>query len=161
MTVLAPMRPAVFGAYLDHATAGYAQDNVAAGRWPQEGALERARADFEASLPQGLATPDNYLFEIRAGDAGPTVGSLWFAVEQRHGARCAFVYDVEIGAAWRRQGHALRAFQALESLVAELGIATIGLHVFAHNADAQALYAKLGYGVTGLNMAKHLGAPPP
>jgi hypothetical protein len=35
-------------------------------------------------------------------------------------------------------------------------LARIGLHVFGHNPGAQALYAQLGYGVTGLNMAKPL-----
>jgi ribosomal protein S18 acetylase RimI-like enzyme len=151
------MRPEVYGPYVQASVAGYAEDNVVAGRWPSEGALERARADFESSLPNGLATPDNYLYEIRAGETGPVVGAIWFAVEERHGIRSAFVYDVEIKAEWRRQGHARRAFEALETLVAALGLSTIGLHVFAHNPGAQALYASLGYGVTGINMAKHLG----
>ena len=158
MTVLVPMRPQAFSAYLEAAIAGYAEDNVASGRGPREGALERSRADFADSLPLGLATPDNFLFEIKAEDNGPTIGALWFAVEARHGMRGAFVYDLEIHAEWRRQGHAMRAFEALESLVAELGLSSIGLHVFGHNPGAQALYAKLGYGVTGVNMAKNLGA---
>ena len=158
MTVLAPMRPEAYSAYLQAAIAGYAEDNVASGRGPREGALERSRADFADSLPLGLATPDNFLFEIKAEESGPTIGALWFAVEERHGMRGAFVYDLEIQPEWRRQGHAMRAFEALESLVAELGLSSIGLHVFGHNPGAQALYAKLGYGVTGVNMAKNLGA---
>ena len=158
VTVLAPMRPEAYSAYLEAAIAAYADDNVASGRGPREGALERSRADFADSLPQGLATPDNYLFEIKTEDSGPTIGALWFAVEERHGMRGAFVYDLEIHAEWRRHGHATRAFEALESLVAELGLSSIGLHVFGHNPGAQALYTKLGYGVTGVNMAKNLGA---
>ena len=35
-----------------------------------------------------------------------------------------------------------------------LGLRDIGLHVFAHNDGAQALYHALGYEVTGLNMRK-------
>jgi hypothetical protein len=34
---------------------------------------------------------------------------------------------------------------------------SIGLHVFGDNLGAHALYAKLGYGVTGINMLKRLG----
>jgi ribosomal protein S18 acetylase RimI-like enzyme len=152
------MRAEVYDAYFQAAVAGYAEDNVASSRWPREGALERSRADLESSLPQGLATPDNYLFEIKVTETGSAVGVLWFAVEERHGIRSAFVYDIEIKPECRRQGHAARAFQALEPLVAALGLSTIGLHVFGHNPGAQALYAKLGYAVTGLNMAKHLDA---
>ena len=152
------MRPQAYDAYFQAAVAGYAEDNVASSRWPREGALERSRADFESSLPQGLETPDNYLFEIKTAETGATVGALWFAVEEKHGLRSAFVYDIEIKPEWRRQGYAVRAFQALEPLVAALGLSTIGLHVFGHNPGAQALYAKLGYAVTGINMAKHLGA---
>ncbi len=156
MTVIVPMRPAAYDVYLQAAIADYAQGNVASGRWPPEGTLERSHAEFERLLPQGLATPDNYLFEIKATEDGPTVGFIWFAVEARHGIRPAFVYDVEIQEEWRRQGHATRAFETLESFVAALGLTSIGLHVFGNNLGAQALYAKLGYSVTDINMVKRL-----
>jgi ribosomal protein S18 acetylase RimI-like enzyme len=158
-TALAPMSAATFVAYLREAVAGYADANVAAGRWPAEGALERARADFDSLLPQGLATPGQYLFEIRAGAGGVVVGFLWFGVEAPRGLRSAFVYDLGIHAAWRRHGHATRAFAALEALVRSLGLARIGLHVFGPNTGAQAFYTKLGYTVTGLNLQKLLPDP--
>lgn len=158
MTVLVPMSAQAYVPYLEAAVAGYAKDNVESGRWPEEGALARSQADFDSSLPQGLETPNNYLFEIKATEAGPAVGVLWFAVEEKHGLRSAFVYDVEIAPEFRRQGHAEAAFEALERLVRALGLSSIGLHVFGHNPAAQALYGKLGYGVTGINMRKNLGA---
>jgi ribosomal protein S18 acetylase RimI-like enzyme len=156
MSQLRPMRAEAYAAYLHASVAGYAEDNVAAGRWPAEGAEQRSRDDFAGLLPQGLYTPDNHLFEIIADDSGATVGFLWFAVEQRHGLRGAFVFDVSIHEAHRRQGHAERAFVALEALVAQLGLGSIGLHVFGQNAAAQALYRKLGYAVTGINMQKKI-----
>ena len=150
------MSAATYTDYVEAAVAGYAEDNVASGRWPEEGALARSRADFDASLPQGLKTPDNYLFEIRAAATGLTVGSIWFAVTEKHGLRTAFVYDVEVMPEFRRMGYATAAFQALEPLVRDLGLTSIGLHVFGHNTGAQALYGKLGYEVTGVNMQKRL-----
>jgi ribosomal protein S18 acetylase RimI-like enzyme len=156
MTVLVAMSPEVFADVMTSSIAAYASDNVAAGRWPPAGALERSRAEFQSQLPQGLATPDNHLLEIRATAHGPTVGHLWFAVQSQHGRRTAFVYDVEVQAGHRRQGHARRAFEALESLAGELGVDSIGLHVFAFNTAAKALYAALGYTVTGINMNKPL-----
>jgi len=157
VTILVPMSPESYRAYREATIAAYAEDNIAAGRWLRDTALLQSRANFDSLLPQGLATPDNYLFEIRATPAGTPVGSIWFAVEARHGVRSAYVYDVEINAESRRAGHATRAFAALEPVVRDLGISSIGLHVFGHNLGAQALYAKLGYGVTGINMVKHLG----
>lgn len=162
MTVLAPMSSELFADIVEASIAAYAEDNVAAGRWPRAGSLERSRNDFLGLLPQGLATPDNHWFEIRASADGPRVGHLWFAVQHQQGQCTAFVYDVEVQPVHRRQGHARRAFEALELLAAELGAAHIGLHVFGFNAPAQALYRSLGYAVTSLNMSKPLhptGAP--
>jgi ribosomal protein S18 acetylase RimI-like enzyme len=156
MTVLSPMRQQAYAAYLESSVAAYAEDNIAAGRWPRGGAVDRSRASYLELLPQGLATPDNYLYEIMADQGGPIVGVIWFAVETRHGVRTAFVYDLEIEAAHRRQGHARGAFLALEQLVAALGLSSIGLHVFARNHAAQALYSRLGYVVTGINMVKRI-----
>ena len=162
MTVLTPMTATGFAAYLQSSITGYAEENVAAGRWPAEGAQERSRQEFETLLPNGLATPDHHLFEIREGpaDDSAVVGFLWFAIEATRGLRSAagsaFVYDVGIAPAWQRRGHATRAFVALEGLVQSLGVHRIGLHVFGHNSGAQALYARLGYGVTGLNLLKLL-----
>jgi ribosomal protein S18 acetylase RimI-like enzyme len=152
------MSEEAYADYLDAATAGYAEDNVASGRWPAEGALERARADFAESLPHGLHTPDNYLYEIRATETGPTVGVLWFAVQEKNGLRVAFVYDIEVKREFRRRGHATAAFIQMESLVRDLGLTGIGLHVFGRNTTAQDLYRKLGYDITGVNMLKKLGA---
>ena len=60
VTALRPMQAATYPAYLEAAIHGYAQDNVSAGRWPQVGAIERSREDFESLLPHGLDTPDNF-----------------------------------------------------------------------------------------------------
>jgi ribosomal protein S18 acetylase RimI-like enzyme len=156
MTVLAPMREEVFAQFAERSIADYAEENIASGRWPAEGALERSKAEFRKHLPQGLATPNHYLFEIKADDEGSTVGYLWFAAEERHGIRGAFVYDVVIAEAYRRRGHATAAFLALESIVTGMGLSTIGLHVFGHNEAAQALYRRLGFAVTGISMVKKL-----
>ena len=117
---------------------------------------EVSQADFAASLPQGLDTPDNYPFEINAGDDGACVGYIWFAVVEKNGLRSAFVYDIEIKPEFRRKGYAEATFNALEPLVLKLGLSSIGLHVFSQNIGAQTSYRKLGYGVTSVNMLKHL-----
>jgi ribosomal protein S18 acetylase RimI-like enzyme len=151
------MSEEAFPDYRLRAIRGFAEDNIAAGRWPEEGALARSERDFEESLPEGLATPDNHLFEILADEGGPTVGYLWFVVVEKHGLRSAFIDDLEVLPEYRRQGHAEAAFKAMEPIVRRLGLTRVDLHVFAHNEAAQALYRKLGYAVTGMNMRKDVG----
>ena len=158
MTLLRAMPAEAYGLYLEEEIAAYAQDKVAVGSWAAEGALERSRAEFVALLPQGLATPDNHLYEILAADDGAVVGAIWLAIEREHGTVTGYVYNVGIKPEFQRQGHALRAFQGLELLALELGAASIGLHVFGANAAAQALYRRLGFTVTGINMRKSIAS---
>ena len=158
MTLLRAMPAEAYGLYLEEEIAAYAQDKVAVGSWAAEGALERSRAEFATLLPQGLATPDNHLFEILAADDGAVVGAIWLAIEREHGTVTGYVYNVGIKPEFQRQGHALRAFQGLELLALELGAASIGLHVFGANAAAQALYRRLGFTVTGINMRKSIAS---
>lgn len=161
-TLLIPMHPSTFEIYRDASIRSYAEENIAAGRWPAEGAIERSRLDYATLLPQGLATPDNFLYEIQAttgsaeGMREVRVGYLWFAVVEKNGVRGGYVYDLEVSPGYRRQGHAEAAFSAMEILARDMDLPSVGLHVFANNPGAQKLYAKLGYKVTGLNMVKHL-----
>jgi len=157
-TRLRPLPPEHFASYCEAAIANYAEQNLRAGRVTAEQALPQAQADFALLLPQGLATPEHFFLEILASENGPLAGWLWWAIEDRHGHRSAFVYDLMILPPARRRGHARAALQALEAVVQAHGLDRIGLHVFGFNHGAQALYAALGYRVTGLNMAKQLSA---
>lgn len=158
MTILTPMRTEIFASYLALSIVNYAEENVASGCWPSESALARSQADYERLLPQGIVTPDNYLFEIMESEHGNAVGYLWLSAQEKFGNRSGFVYDLKINEEHRRKGHAQRAFLALESIALELGISSIDLHVFAHNINAKTLYDQLGYRVTGVNMSKKIGA---
>ena len=158
MTRLAPMSDASFADYRQRAIVDYADDNVRAGRWPAADALRRSEANFDELLPQGLATADHFLYDIFADCSTTPVGIIWLAAVTRDGLRGGYIYDVEIAPAWRRKGHTGRAFALIEDEARARGLRSIGLHVFGHNPGAQALYAKLGYAVTGVNMIRHLGA---
>jgi ribosomal protein S18 acetylase RimI-like enzyme len=146
----------VFAAFVETSVTGYANDNVAAGRWTVDEALDLSRAEFARLLPQGLATPNNHLYEIRDDTGDRTVGFLWFATLFRGNTKAAYVYQLEVHPEFRRRGHARAAFEAMEAIVVTMGLATIGLHVFGHAPGAQALYSSLGYQVTGISMQKRL-----
>jgi ribosomal protein S18 acetylase RimI-like enzyme len=134
----------------------YASGKVASGQWSKDASLELAIQEYAELLPHGIKTNDNYLFTIIDSQSAP-VGILWFAVKMQFNARVAYVFDVSVRPERQREGHAQRAFVALEEMVQRLELSGIALHVFGHNTGAQALYAKLGYQPTNINLFKHVG----
>jgi ribosomal protein S18 acetylase RimI-like enzyme len=137
------------------AIASYAEDKVASGQWSPDESLERSAEEHAKLLPRGLSTPGNHLFSVLDGCDQP-VGMLWFAVKTKFNAPVAYVYNIEIDPKHRRRGHAYHALLALEDEARRLGLGGVALHVFGHNTTAQALYAKLGYAPTNINLYKPL-----
>jgi len=151
---LQPIEPAAYEAWLDNLIRSYAEDNAAAGIWPANEALDLARKQVGGMLAQGAATPGQHVYSIVAEGEPEPVGVLWFL--ERKKLNQAFICDLEIHAAYRRRGYAERAMRAAEAAARGLGLDTMGLHVFGHNHAARALYEKLGYEVTDLQMAKKM-----
>lgn len=155
MPALRPMTELEYAAWLEESIPAYAADKVASGQWPAEDAVALARKENDEMLPQGLQTPDHHFYAIVDLHA-VAVGMLWFAVTTKANARIAYVYDVSVKPDRQREGHATRAFMALEDDVRRRGLAGIALHVFGHNAGARALYARLGFEPTNISMFKPL-----
>jgi len=154
MITLRPMTEAEFRAYLAYAVPMYAQEKVEAGNWTAAESLALSKKSFDDSLPQGLATPRHHLFTL-VNQAGESVGFLWYGIDAVKLA-LAFVYDFEIHAAFQRRGYATAALKALDDHARARGVKRLGLHVFAANAAARALYAKAGFRDTNVQMAKDL-----
>lgn len=147
------MSDAEYAKWLPEAVAEYATEKVAALQWSKAESMALSAREFEQLLPQGQGTPDNHLHTI-LDDKGAAVGMLWFAVKMKGGSRVAHIFNIEIHAMRRRQGHGYRALLALEQEARKLGLAGISLHVFGHNHPAQALYAKLGFTPTNISLFK-------
>jgi ribosomal protein S18 acetylase RimI-like enzyme len=152
---LEPMTQAQFDAWLSRAIAEYAQDHVVDGRWSEEEAVEKSRAEHDQLLPQGLKTPDHHLWSIVSASDRKAVGILWVAIRQTPKPN-AFIYNIEIFPEFRRRGFAEAAMRMLEVEARRMGAETVRLHVFGHNTAARPLYEKLGYTATNIVMAKPL-----
>jgi ribosomal protein S18 acetylase RimI-like enzyme len=159
VTVLLPMTEEEFVAFAATAVPAYAANKVMSGQWAKDEALDLSRKSLDELLPHGLATAGNYLFTIRDSREQASVGTLWFAVQDRAGKRIGYVYDLNIKPEHRRKGHARRALLALEDSARSLGLLGLALHVFGHNTLAQGLYAKLGYRPTNISMFKAIDKP--
>ncbi len=156
MVTLEPMTPEVYERWRAASITGYAADKVRIGAWPAETAEARSAEAYAALLPDGLATPGHDLRSIVA-DTGEVVGVLWFAPSDHPSGTVAFIYDIEIDAAFRGRGFGRAAMAALEPLVRSLGYDAIALHVFGDNEVARTLYRTSGYRETDVMMQKDLG----
>jgi ribosomal protein S18 acetylase RimI-like enzyme len=152
---LEPMTQAEFDAWLPRSIREYAQEHVVDGRWSEEEAVDKSRAEHETLLPRGLATPDHHLWTITRSSDRKAVGLLWVHMMQTPKPH-AFVYSIEVYPEFRRRGYAEAAMKKLEEVARGMGAGSIRLHVFGHNAAARPLYVKLGYEPTNIVMAKSL-----
>jgi ribosomal protein S18 acetylase RimI-like enzyme len=109
-------------------------------------------------LPDGVATKDHTLYDIEDEALGSKVGMIWLGRIMQGTKPAMFIYDFVIDEAHRRKGYGEQALLAAEVQAKALGYDTIALHVFGHNHAARALYEKLGYEITNVNMAKKLTA---
>lgn len=158
MIELRPMTQAEYELYRSRAVAEYAEDKVQAGNWPEEGAVERSAKEYEHYLPLGLATPDNTLCTLVDAASGAEVGMIWYARLPESTQPIWFIFDFSIDAEQRRRGYASQALTALVERARAEGIQSIELHVFGHNTAARALYEKMGFEITNINMRKKVGA---
>lgn len=154
MTKLRPMTESEFTSFLQRSIPEYAGEKVRAGNWAVEESLQKSRETYAKLLPLGLSTPDNCLFTIEHD--GKAVGNLWLAIQHRADGPIGFIYDVYVAESFRRRGIAAEAMRLLEGEASRLGLHALALHVFGYNAAARALYQKLGYEITNLNMSKNL-----
>lgn len=156
MVRLEKMAAEDFDTYIEKLTANYAKDNVRSGRWTREEALEKSVSQINSLLPERIKTQNHVFFSIVDEGTGDVVGYIWLHVVPGEGPKKAFIYDLIIFEKFRKRGYGRAALVALEEYAKEKRIASISLHVFAHNAAALSLYRKMGYEVTSMNMKKNI-----
>ena len=153
------MDPAAYRRFAASSVTAYAADKVRVGAWTADEAADRARREFDGSLPRGLDTPGHHLCTV-VDDGGRAVGVLWFGPTSGSGSDATFIYDIEIEPPYRGRGYGRAALEALEPLARSLGFQRIGLHVFGDNEVARNLYRSAGYVETDVTMRKTIGEPP-
>jgi ribosomal protein S18 acetylase RimI-like enzyme len=111
-----------------------------------------ALKELEDDLPQDVLTPDHYLSCIENNN--DLIGYLWYKL-LGHG-ETIFILDFVVFEQFRSRGYGRAALTALEEHLAKSGAKEIKLRVAYDNKRALGLYEKLGFNITGYNMAKNL-----
>lgn len=154
MSQLVPMTQSEYDEYLKHIIPDYAADNVRAGYWHESEALEKSRQQIEGLLPQGLQSKDHYIYSLFDGDQ--KVGMIWLKANVDRPGKDGFIFDVIVDDQFRGKGYGKQIMALIEEKARELGLKSIGLHVFGYNTVAKHLYDSVGYEVTSYNMIKKL-----
>ena len=80
---------------------------------PEEAAGAKAEHDWQHLLPDGLASPGQFLSRSRTKRSGERVGDLWFAERGTDfGDQAAFIYSIEIYEQFRGRGLGRQAMLA-------------------------------------------------
>lgn len=133
----------------------YAEENVRAGYWTSNEALQRSHEAHDRLLPEGLKTEGHHLYRAVDPELDVPIGHLWIKVETGENRR-GFIFDVHIEEEHRGKGYGRAMMKALESKARFMKLSSLSLHVFASNDVARHLYDSLGYEMKSLNMVKVL-----
>jgi ribosomal protein S18 acetylase RimI-like enzyme len=149
--VIRPLREDEYDLFVERGAAFYIDDMVRAGI-DRHVAQAKADKDFPQLLPDGLRTPDHYVYAIE--DDGRFAGYLWLCDRDGELGHSLFVYAVEIDEESRGRGLGRAAMVFAEEEARRRGIAKVALNVFGGNAVARRLYRSLGYAETAVHMEK-------
>lgn len=149
---LEPMTEGEFAEFVAWSVRDLAAQQIRTGKWAAADALSYAKGEYLLALSQGLETQDSYLYTVRDAENGQRVGSLFLMVRRRAGALETFVYNIVVDEAKRGLGYGRAMMRASIDWARERGTASVGLHVFGHNAVARELYGSLGFRETSISM---------
>ena len=152
---LVPLSEEEVTAYVASSAERYAADKVELGGLSAEAAAEQARREMAELFPGGRLHPGHAMLKL-VGDDGDRLGLIWLAPDEDEPGHL-FIYDLWIEPPARRQGHGRTVLELAHQWARDAGHRSIGLHVFAGNHGAIALYESLGYVTTDVSMRRSLG----
>lgn len=153
MLKLRPMGTNHFQKYLSFAVNEYAIEKIAASTWTPEVAQKNAQLAYDRLLPNGLETPNNFLYSIL--NDSEIIGYIWFGTDNENSS-IAFIFDFEIYKAYQNRGFGSKTLDLVSRETKNMGYTSLGLHVFGNNSRAIHVYQKSGFNITDINMQKKL-----
>lgn len=152
---LVRMTQADYDAFFPGALTHLANEMSRARDLSEDDALCAARKSFDSLFPNGAVdSPDQFIYNVYLEDE--KVGFVHFGVRHDRKKPYAYVWDLMVDPTHRGKGLGETIMIAMEAEVKKLGLGSISLNVFGHNAPAISLYKKIGYDVAAMTMTKNL-----
>ncbi len=158
---LVPMTQDRFTAWRRLAVSSYAGEKERAEQLSPDDARILSETSFQKLLPQGVETPEHFLFLVYDAMKDEEVATLWLALRGQREPRVMWVYDILVNESQRGQGYGEATMRAAEDFSRSKGCPAIELHVFGHNPVARKLYEKIGFEPTSIVMRKKITPPRP
>jgi GNAT superfamily N-acetyltransferase len=152
---LRKMNEEEFSIWKTHSKKNYAKEKESEGYTPDD-ALELSEKSFSSLLPEGIHSPEQFLYTVVDKENSTPVGILWWGLQKQGKLKLPWIYDIEIKEEFRGKGYGRLAMLAAEKDVKEKGYNRLGLHVFGHNKSARALYESLNYQAKNVIMQKEI-----
>ncbi|MEI5906816.1 GNAT family N-acetyltransferase [Bacillus spongiae] len=150
---LTSMTEEEFSSYFDEKVERYTE--VLSHHVHEEGEepVVKAAKQLKALLPEGVNTPNHYLFNVNHGSK--RIGFVWLKVELNK--KSAFLYEIYLFDEYRGKGFGSQVMNDIEKWLIKKGVNYFKLHVFGSNTGARKLYEELGFDLMGINMMKPIG----
>jgi ribosomal protein S18 acetylase RimI-like enzyme len=152
MVTLRAMKAEEFSGYREYFVHDYAHEIASNFGHTLEQSRIIAAKELAQDLPQNVSTPEHYLLCIEENN--DLIGYLWY--KRLDDGETIFILDFVVLEQFRSQGYGRAALAVLEEHLVKSGAKQLKLRVAYKNKQALALYEKLGFNITGYNMAKTL-----
>ena len=130
-----------FAQYEEWSIGSYAEALIRSGTETKADALAVSAEEFEELLPDGLDTPDNFLYYAE-NEYGENVGYVWLTLVETDDV-C--IGDFGVSPDYRAQGYGGAILRALEAMLAEKGVRRMSTHVFDCDQTTMRLYKDCGF----------------
>jgi len=144
-----------FAAFLRKSIPEYAYDQMRAGNWASNEAMQRAQREFQQMLPNGPQTAGQHLFVI-LDEKEYKVGMCWYFVDEQRARKTAFLIDLFFFPEGRHKGYEAEAIRLFEEMARQAGVERVELQVFLHKTEEVAMYRANNYTETSIFFAKDL-----
>ena len=114
MLELRKMTAAEYSNYMKYSVNNYAVEKQKGEGLTEENALKIAQESYAKLLPQGLDTPDQFLYSVFDKPSGKSIGILWMAKKLNGMKPYTFIYDIELASENRGKGLGKELMQLVE-----------------------------------------------
>lgn len=147
-----------FMEYKEHLVSRFTVDSVANGDWTEDEAKTVAELQLQSILPEGVATPNHFIFSVFHQKLNMTVGNVWIQIQKKGTVRKGILFDLTIFDMFKNKGFDKQTLQVSEEWLKAKQVKSLELSVYSTNPSARNLYLDFGFTDFSYNMVKLLSS---